>query len=237
VCYGSYPSSRIASSDNFKRLSKSSHIFHLCAHGTFEPESPHLSQIELFQDSLRVIDFCNFQLQAALVVFSSCLSGLSRGLDSASALGFAHTILGTGAQAFVGTLWPVHEVATLLFMVSFYRSVRAGKPPAESLMIAQNTLRCMDTEAFHDPKSELDYLLDGGAETYEKYVYVLKWRLNTEIWTIEIEKFRHPRLWAGFVLIGYGDEPIYARQPKRRRTDESGQPSKRPLLVRGHTST
>lgn len=32
----------------------------------------------------------------------------------------------------------------------------------------------MDTEAFHDLNSELDYLLDEGAETYEKYIYMFK---------------------------------------------------------------
>ncbi len=104
-------------------------------------------------------------------------------------------------------------------------------------MIAQNTLRCMDKKAFDDLNSELDYLLDKDAETYEKYVYMLKWRLETDIWTIEIKEFCHPRSWVGFVLIGYGDEPIYARRPKRRSTNEPEQLSKRPHLARGHTST
>jgi CHAT domain-containing protein len=207
--------------DTFQKLSKESYIFHLSAHGTFEPEMPWLSKIDVFKDSLRVIDLSRFDLQAALVVFSSCLSGLSRGFDSGSAFGFAHTLLGSGAQAFIGTLWPVDDVTTLLFMMLFYRDLRKGESPAASLRAAQDTMRCVTENQLQHLITELDYLLEMGKDKFEQYVFMFAWRLTEDLPNLDVETFRQPRSWAGFVLTGYGDKPIYDQRRKRKRTSDS----------------
>jgi len=202
--------------ESFQRLGEESHIFHLSAHGTFERDQPWLSRVHVLEGSLRVIDLAGFNLQALLVVFSSCLSGLSRGSDSGSAFGFAHTLLGSGAQAFVGTLWPVDDAATLLVMMLFYQRIRAGASPAESLRDAQREMRGLTKRRFEALVGDLDGLLTLSKAERDKYVYNLRYRLTEHLPRRSVEAFRQPRSWAGFILTGYGDQPIC---PRKRRIE------------------
>jgi CHAT domain-containing protein len=52
--------------------------------------------------------------------------GFSKVFDWGSAFSFAHTLLGTGTHAFIGTLWRIGDAAALLFMIMFYEELQEG---------------------------------------------------------------------------------------------------------------
>ena len=185
-------------------------ILHLCAHGEFDAESPWLSKIHLCKENLKVVDLSEMNLSARLVVFSSCFSGLAKGHDSGSAFGFSSALLGSGAQCFVGTLWPVHDAATMLFMQLLYRSLRAGEAPAESLRVAQDAMRMLTVDQLIYQLEELRGLEHIDHETLETYICNPQYRLQVKLPELEDQcaEFRNPKAWAGFVITGYGDNAI-----------------------------
>jgi CHAT domain-containing protein len=164
------------------------------------------SSLQLFREPLTMTDWHKLSIKADLVVFSSCLSGISKAYDSGSTIGFAHTLLSTGTKAFVGSLWPVDDAATLLLMIMFYEELRRPLPAADALYNAQTRMRTMTETELHDLIDELeDVAIDNGIEGYV---------LNPEHWIEElrqlnVEELAEERYWAAFVLTGYGSSIIY----------------------------
>ncbi|KAF4628827.1 hypothetical protein G7Y89_g9327 [Cudoniella acicularis] len=157
-------------------------ILHLSAHGTFDDQDPVRSGIQLFGEPLTIHDWRNLAIKADLVVFSSCLSGISKAFHSGSAFGFAHTLLGTGTRAFIGSLWPVIDLATFLLMMMFHDALREFSP-AEALK-----------------KEAKD-------QSIEKYVD-RPWfwiRKLDDMSKNDIRNLREPRCWAAFVLTGINE--------------------------------
>jgi CHAT domain-containing protein len=192
-------------------------ILHLCAHGEFDAESPWSSKIHLCKESLRVVDLSKMNLSARLVVFSSCFSSLARGHDSGSAFGFSSALLGSGAQCFIGTLWPVDDAATMIFMQLFYRNLNVVHSPAESLRAAQETMRTLTVEQLQELLEDLRGLENIEQEMLQRYLHNPNYRLQRALPSLEDkwEEFRDARAWAGFVLTGYGDNIIYTGGEKR----------------------
>lgn len=182
-------------------------VLHLCAHSTFDDEDPASSGIQLFNDPLTIHDWRNLAIKADLVVFSSCLSAVSKSFYSGSAFGFAHALLGTGTRAFIGSLWPVDDQATLLLMMTFYEQLRTFSP-AEALHNAQMKMRSLSQndvwslvvmlkKEFKHPRAE-------------KYVARHKYWIEKldNISAEDIQNLREPRCWAAFVLTGYGFQNV-----------------------------
>jgi CHAT domain-containing protein len=214
---------------SFKEMVEQSQIVHLSAHGDFDNDFPLKSKIHLFQNSLSVMDFRQFELQASLVVFSSCLSGLSRSSDSGSSFSFAHALLGSGARAFIGTLWPVDDAATLIFMMLFYERLQEGLSPAASLRSAKLRMRRLSKEDLDQCVLRLKGLLHHS--DWSKYVYNLRWWLEVDLPRRNVERFREEQYWAPFVLTGYGNRPIYepvVPEEKKRRLDMGIFPKRSP---------
>lgn len=191
-------------------------IIHLSAHGNFDHKSPLNSTIHLFRDSLTVRDLKDFDLSAMLVVFSACLSGLSRSFESGSAFSFAHTLLGSGARAFLGTLWPVNDAATLLVMMLFYEQLRKGCSPVEALQQAQLNMLHLEEGDLNRLIGTLRNLEDDTGT--ENYIYNLRYRLlhDEHLPMRKAEDFRAPQYWAGFTLIGMGNAPLYRLDTDRK---------------------
>jgi CHAT domain-containing protein len=182
-------------------------VLHLCAHSTFDDHAPASSGIQLFNDPLTIHDWRNLAIKADLVVFSSCLSAVSKSFYSGSAFGFAHALLGTGTRAFIGSLWPVDDQATLLLMMMFYEQLRSFSP-AEALHNAQMKMRDLSQDdvwslmvmlkkVFKNPK--VDKYVAG-----HKYWIKRLDNLSAE----ELHNLRQPQCWAAFVLTGYGFQNI-----------------------------
>jgi CHAT domain-containing protein len=76
-------------------------------------------------------------LRAQLVVLSACqTSVLDRELPGES-LNLTSGVLAAGANAVIGSLWPVDDAATATLMGHFYEALRGGTPPADALREAQ----------------------------------------------------------------------------------------------------
>lgn len=182
-------------------------VLHLCAHSTFDEKDPARSGIQLFRDPLTIHDWRDLAIKADLVVFSSCLSGISKAFHSGSAFGFAHTLLGTGTRAFIGSLWPVDDQATLLLMMIFYDQLRAFSP-AEALHNAQKSMQNLTHEDVWGLVERLKIEV--------RHARVDKFVDNPTFWIRrldnlreeELQDLRDPRSWAAFVLTGYGFQNI-----------------------------
>lgn len=187
-------------------LAQDAQILHICAHSSFEPESPMSSSLELFKEPLTIRDWHRLSIKADLVIFSSCLSGYSKAYDSGSTIGFAHTLLGTGTKAFIGSLWEVYDHATLILMALFYEELQKALPVADALYMAQKRMQTLDKDDRHEIVDRLEDKLDG----IDSRPYVLKKNfLLKELRKTDPEEWRQPRYWAAFVLTGYGSSNIY----------------------------
>jgi hypothetical protein len=116
-----------------EKYSRSLEILHLCAHSNFDDGDPLNSSVQLFREPWSITQWHDLSIKAHIVIFSSCLSAISQAYDSGSTFGFAHTLLATGTRAFIGSLWPVEDVATLLLMMLFYDGLRRPLAPDEAL--------------------------------------------------------------------------------------------------------
>ncbi|KAL2063777.1 hypothetical protein VTL71DRAFT_5582 [Oculimacula yallundae] len=182
-------------------------VLHLCAHSTFDEKDPARSGIQLFRSPLTIHDWRDLAIKADLVVFSSCLSGISKAFHSGSAFGFAHTLLGTGTRAFIGSLWPVDDQATLLLMMIFYDQLRTFSP-AEALHNAQMQMKDLSHEDVWGLVERLKIEV--------RHARVDKFVDNPTFWIRrldnlsdeELQDLRDPRSWAAFVLTGYGFQNV-----------------------------
>ncbi|KAI0457919.1 hypothetical protein F5B21DRAFT_500940 [Xylaria acuta] len=201
----------------FERKCQHSTIIHLSSHGTFNEEYPMHSNVDLFQEPLTPLDLSRLAITARFVVFSSCLSAYSRVFDSGTALSFAHALLGSGACAFVGTLWVTGDVASLVFMVLFYKAMMVeGLTPGGALADAQFRLRNFTED---DKNSLVDDLLrlfnqeaakTGGLSAIQQYVINYRYWIDRQLRRYDIADLRSPWSWAGFILIGYGESHAYS---------------------------
>ena len=188
---------------------ENSQILHLAAHGTFERQSPLLASIG-FKEPIRVMDFGNLKLHADLVVFRACVSGLGRYTDTDDMTGFAHMLLKSGANAFIGSLWNTSDRFNALLMVGFYKALGNKTSPtsvAKALAVAQKELYTMDSEKL---EMLVDRLLDD-YEDPEKVKRMIRPNFNCEnyIEGLELEdcnnRYKDPCFWAPFVVMGNGE--------------------------------
>ena len=106
--------------ERFRTIREESDIFHIAVHGNFDTNSPTLSSISLKQ-RLRVLEILQHhqghsKLSASLMVFAACVSGLREIASGNDVLGFSHAVLETGCSAFLGSLWEVNDLASMLLM-------------------------------------------------------------------------------------------------------------------------
>jgi CHAT domain-containing protein len=191
----------------FDELVKSTQVLHLCAHSSFNEDYPMASSIQLFKEPLTILDWHDLAIKADLVVFSSCLSGISRAYDSGSTFGFAHTLLATGTRAFIGSLWEVEDNATLLLMMIFYEELRRPSSPAEALHNAQMRMREFSQDDLDDLRQRLRETVASNRNV-DEYVHDAAHYIRM-LGNLDVDELRDPRCWAAFVLTGYGLKTIY----------------------------
>jgi CHAT domain-containing protein len=114
-------------------------IVHLATHGRLDGAHPEQSHILLAGQPLYYKDIPGLRFhKTRLVVLSACDTA-SRG-SGVEVTGLAYQFERTNVRAVVATLWPVDDAATAELMADFYKRLRDGKSPAESLALAQRTL-------------------------------------------------------------------------------------------------
>jgi CHAT domain-containing protein len=195
---------------SFEQQSKSIEVLHLCAHSNFDDASPDQASVQLFKEPWSMMQWRELSIKADIVVFSSCLSAISKAYDSGSTFGFAHTLLASGTRAFIGSLWPVEDEATLLLMMLFYEELRRPSTPVDALHRAQIRLRDLGHQEFFELLEQLKMTLRALGSEVKTYVNAPKaWIRILERY--DVIKLREPRCWAAFVLTGYGFRSVYPR--------------------------
>ena len=116
---------------------------HFACHGMFNPKDPYRSGLRLKDTWLTVRDITTrMNLSGTdLVVMSSCLSGLSGLSEGEELTGLLTAFIASRARAVVGSLWPVNDKSTAIFMTEFYKNLRDGKSKVEALRDAQLHIR------------------------------------------------------------------------------------------------
>ncbi|KAJ5657811.1 uncharacterized protein N7484_001460 [Penicillium longicatenatum] len=186
-----------------------SSIIHIGTHGYIDPRNPLLSSISIGQN-FRVLDMSTIRSSARLLVFAACLSGLGKATPSADVLGFSHVVLSSGCQAYIGTLWEVSDLASMMIMTFFYRYLKsnANFSTAEAMKEAQIQFLHLDSDRAEDL---LTSMLEGWTAPDENgnlpadFVSDQEFILSTWKMTLSQIDWSDPYYWASFMLIGYGD--------------------------------
>jgi CHAT domain-containing protein len=128
-------------------------ILHFGTHGLLNNRHPELSGILLStvdengapqNGFLQMHHIYNLQLQADMVVLSSCETAIGKEFKGEGLAGLSRGFIYAGARRIVASLWAVHDASTSELMASFYRhlnidkrSGRIGVRPARALRSAQ----------------------------------------------------------------------------------------------------
>ncbi len=126
-------------------------IVHFATHGLINTQHPELSGLVLSlvdengasrDGFLRLHEIYNMDLNADLVVLSSCQSALGKDIQGEGLVGLTRGFMYAGATQVAASLWSVEDQATAELMKRFYkRMLGAGMKPAAALRAAQLELR------------------------------------------------------------------------------------------------
>lgn len=186
-----------------------SSIIHIGTHGYIDPRNPLLSSISIGQ-SFRVLDMSTIRSRARLLVFAACLSGLGKATPSTDVLGFSHVVLSSGCQAYIGTLWEVSDLASMMIMTLFYQYLKANASisTAEAMRQAQVEFMQLDCDRAEELLTSMleDWTApDENGNLPADFVPDQEFILSTWKMTLSQIDWSDPYYWASFMLIGYGD--------------------------------
>ena len=184
-----------ASEENFKQNAKHYKYIHVATHGMINEANPPLSGIIFSQptDSVYTDDGIlysgetyHLDLNADLVVLSSCESGIGKLVAGEGLMALTRGFLYAGASTLVVSLWKVSDVSTAQLMTEFYRNLKQGMSKAAALRAAKLHLlkQSFETEgikfSFAHPFFWASFVLIGEPESqmtsksaYRFLVYVL----------------------------------------------------------------
>ncbi|PYH99985.1 hypothetical protein BO71DRAFT_341987 [Aspergillus ellipticus CBS 707.79] len=194
-----------------EHIKGTSSILHIGTHGDVNYRNPLLSSISIGED-FRVLDLSAIHSNVNLLVFAACLSGLGKAAFGGSdLLGFSHVVLGTGCQAYMGTLWKVSDFGSMVMMILFYRTLKqkTGLSLAAALREAQLNLCQFDC---NKATQFLDQLLDSwnrkasGSDDHapEEFVPDAPFLLMMSKMILAQLDWSSPFYWAPCMLMGYG---------------------------------
>jgi CHAT domain-containing protein/tetratricopeptide (TPR) repeat protein len=127
-------------------------FLHFATHSTINHDDPLRSRLWLSPDTadsdayLTMAEVLELQLDAELVVLSSCESGGGRYRLGEGIEGFVRGFLHAGADRVLVSLWPVEDLGTMEFMKRFYEHLELGYSAA---------LQQAKAEMVHSPRLRL----------------------------------------------------------------------------------
>ncbi len=158
-----------AKEDSFKLNVKDYKIVHIASHSFMNEEQPGLSGVVFAQPTdssfnddgiLYSSETYNLNLNADLIVLSSCESGLGKLFRGEGMMALNRGFLYSGADNIIFSLWKIPDKHTSELMVEFYRQMISGKSYSESLRAAK--LKLIKNQVTARPRSWAGFLLIGG---------------------------------------------------------------------------
>ncbi|MGB0930114.1 MAG: CHAT domain-containing protein [Chitinophagales bacterium] len=156
-----------ATKDHFKSLAANAKYLHIAAHGLTNDEYPKLSGIvfhpdekatEIHDSVLSMGEMYQLQLQADLVVLSSCESGIGKLAKGEGMMAINRGFLYAGAKNVIYTLFKVLDKPSSELCEALFAEILEGKTYTEALRLAK--LRLIQ-RADVDPKSWSGFVLLG----------------------------------------------------------------------------
>ncbi|MGB1241247.1 MAG: CHAT domain-containing protein [Chitinophagales bacterium] len=156
-----------ATKDHFKTIAYKAKYLHIAAHGLSNDEYPKLSGIvfhptenatEIHDSVLSMGEMYQLQLQADLVVLSSCESGIGKLARGEGMMAMNRGFLHAGAKNVIYTLFKVLDKPSSELCEALFEEILEGKPYGEALRLAK--LALIQREDV-DPKSWSGFVLLG----------------------------------------------------------------------------
>jgi hypothetical protein len=123
-------------------------VIHYAGHAFFDPENPGRSGLLCHgREVLGGEDLRDLGSLPSLIFFNACESGRLRrgsqrpGAKGPEGTGAAESFLRGGLANYLGTYWPVGDVAAGFFAAAFYRAVVAGKTLGAALLAGRRAVR------------------------------------------------------------------------------------------------
>ena len=157
-----------ASEDKFKKSVKDYNIVHIASHSFMNEEQPDISGVVFAQPDnsekredgiLYAGETYNLDLNADLVVLSSCESGLGKLFRGEGMMALTRGFLYSGTSNIIFSLWKIPDKHTSELMVEFYKQMISGKTYSESLRLAK--LKLIENNLTTRPRSWAGFLLIG----------------------------------------------------------------------------
>ena len=199
-------------SAGFQREYETAHFIHVAAHGIeFDFDDPEKAHLRLFEP-VHVLDMQTWNTRAHLVFLATCFSGTGFMTETGDLIGFSHTILGSGARAFIGSLWAASDVVTFFLVYFFCKGLkeviedrRNTSSLAEIFTKAQVDLAGLKQEKAQQIVDEVKEVWETCRERFDPEEVLLKRGL--EILEVRREDipgdFSNSYYWAPFIFIGY----------------------------------
>lgn len=157
-----------AKEDSFKTNVKDYKIVHVASHSFMNEDQPDISGVIFAQPQDSVFnndgilysgETYNLDLNADLVVLSSCESGLGKLFRGEGMMALNRGFLYSGASNILFSLWKIPDKHTSELMVEFYKQMISGKSYSEALRQAK--LKLISNELTARPRSWAGFLLIG----------------------------------------------------------------------------
>ncbi len=115
-------------------------ILHVATHAALVPSSPLLSSFRFPDGDLYSLEVARSGLRVSLAVLSACDTGQMLNLGGSEPSGLVRAALACGAQAVVGSQWPLDDESASRLMTGMYGGLAKGNPLG--LALAQSQREC-----------------------------------------------------------------------------------------------
>ncbi|HKK64034.1 MAG TPA: CHAT domain-containing tetratricopeptide repeat protein, partial [Bacteroidales bacterium] len=135
----------LASESNFKKHAADYSVLHLAMHTIMDDENPMYSKLAftrnekdtLDDNNLYTYEIYNLQLNADLVVLSSCSSGFGKMQKGEGMMSMARGFIYAGCPSIIMTLWQISDRSSSELMAHFYKHLKRGKTKKNALRQAK----------------------------------------------------------------------------------------------------
>ncbi|MEQ1932825.1 MAG: CHAT domain-containing protein [Fimbriimonadaceae bacterium] len=114
-----------------------SDIIHVMGHARINHNSPMFSYLQFPDGPLYATEIAKSGISTHLAVVAACQTGTMRADRAYEPEGIVRSFLACGAAAAVGSLWPLDDEFSALFMKYFYTSLGNGQSLLESMRVAR----------------------------------------------------------------------------------------------------